>query len=199
MTAIAATKRDAFGSKVAQRERDNGQVPTTICQGGAESQHITIGNKDAEVLVTQLAKKSVLSIDGNDQSVLLKTYDRHPVSDQLLHIDLQAITDDTMVTIEVPLDPDTLNCPGIKAGGLLEMMRRTVAVKCLAKDLPDTLRVPLDTVDVAQTVYAADVEMPEGVTLITKPRVAVLSVLLTRGMRKEQQAARDEEKVGKGK
>ncbi|MFW5830212.1 MAG: 50S ribosomal protein L25 [Planctomycetota bacterium] len=188
MTAYAAEERTAFGSKVAQREREAGRVPVTVTMGGKPSRHVTLNEKDAEGLANG-DMKSALSIDGAEQRVLRKAVDRHPVNDRLLHIDLQAIEDDTIVKVEVPLDPDVQSSPGIRAGGLLEMMRRTVTVRCKAKDLPRRIKVPLDGVDVTDTVYAADCELPEGVELVTGKRVAILSILLTRGMRKAQQEA----------
>jgi large subunit ribosomal protein L25 len=192
MTAIVTKPREGFGSKAAQRERAQGLVPASISRAGKPSAHVTLAVKDAEALVAG-ELTNVLSLDGVEQRVLLKAVDRHPIKDGLQHIDLQGIDDETIIKVEIPLDPDTRNCPGIRSGGMLEMMRRTVTVRCLAKDLPKKIRVPLDNANVADTVYAGDCALPEGVKLVTGPRVAVLSILLTRGMRKAAQEGGKEE------
>lgn len=195
-TTVAATARSSFGTSAATAIRAAGQVPVTICRSGAESIHLTIAVKDAESLTQRVGQVVVLEADDQSYEVLIKGYQRHPISDVLQQIDSLAVEPDKLVRVAVPLNPLTLDCPGIKAGGLLESMLRRVEVQCPAKDIPDHLDVDLAQAVIGTTIYADGVILPEGVKMLTPPRVAIMTIIKTRGMRRAEAAAKVQAKGG---
>ena len=191
---LNGTVRETFGSKASQAARSQGQVPMTISRPGQDSLHILVNEKEAELVAEHSTKKFAISVDGKDIDVVLKEVKRHVTNDRLQHLDLIGVTDDSVVIMNIPVRPITNNCPGIKAGGLLEQSLRRVAIKCQVKNLPEFLTVDLGEVQVDETVYVKNCTLPEGASFITKPSVAMISVLRTRGMKKaESEADKGEE------
>ncbi|NRA38280.1 MAG: 50S ribosomal protein L25 [Planctomycetes bacterium] len=183
-TTFATSPRTSFGSKSSQASRAEGQIPVTISRKGADSQHVLVAEKDAELLVASVPKKSALTVDGAEAAVVIKKVERDVLTDRLVHIDLIGVSDDTEVVIDIPVVPNIMNCPGIKAGGLMEQSLRKVAIRCKAKDLPSSLDVVLDDINVGDTVYVKRCKLPEGASFVTKPDVAMITVLMTRSMKK---------------
>ena len=127
-----ASPRTAFGRKAADAVRHAGGVPLTVCRHGADSTHHQVAEKDGAKLIP--FKSQVVELDqaGKKELVLIKDVSIHPVSDRILHIDALAVTDDRVVAVDVPVKALADECPGIKAGGILEQMARKVRIRCRA-------------------------------------------------------------------
>ncbi len=185
--------RAGFGTTATRKIREAGNVPLTVSRSGAESLHVQLIEKDAEVLATSGSLLCGLNTTEGDVKVLVKEVVRHVLNDRILHIDTVALVDDKMIKVEIPVRALTGNCPGIRAGGLLEQSVRKVKIKCKTQDIPDEVTVDLSDKNVGQTVYAAECILPEGASMVTKPRVAIMSVIMTRGMRRDKNLSEDEE------
>ncbi len=181
--------RTTFGTKAAAALRDQAQAPLTVARSGAESIHFTIDAKAGQRLLAQVGRVVELDADGTTHSVLVQGAQIHPTRDYIQQIDVLEVDDEKVVKVKVSLNPITDDSPGIKAGGLLEAMLRKVEIKCRAKDIPAHLDVDLAGVGLGQTVYAENVSLPEGAQLVTLPRVAIMTVIKTRGMRRAEAAA----------
>jgi large subunit ribosomal protein L25 len=182
---ISAIKREKLGTKASQAYRDAGQVPVSVSRSGDESLPLMVSTKECEALLEQ-GLSGPLTIDGQDLGVVVKKVSRNPLNDSLIHVDLLAAQDDTPVVVEVPVVPLTKNSPGVRAGGLIEQSLRKVKIRVPAGDLPSHVYVDLAGIQVGQTVYAEAVQLPEKATLLTKPRVAMVTIIRTRGMRKAE-------------
>lgn len=189
---ISGSIRETFGSKASKAARAEGKVPVTISRPGQDSQHILISAKDADELAASKVGKTSIEVDGTAVDVVLKDVSKNVLTDQIQHIDLIAVTDDSEVVLAIPVHPLAKNCPGIKAGGLLEQSLRKVTIRCKVANLPEYLEVDLSDTQVDQTVYVRNCTLPEGAKFITKPNVAMISILRTRGMKKAEQEASDE-------
>lgn len=189
---LAAAPRTAFGTRAANRYRDQGQVPVAISRRGEDSLHVVLGLKEADTLAGLLSRIAVIDVDGAAHEVLVKRVERDPITDRVRHIDAIAVTDDQQVKVDVPVRANTVgvDCPGLKAGGLLEQMVRRVRIACRAADVPEAVDVDLNGVQLGQTVYAEQIDLPAGAKLLVQPRTAILTIVKTRGMRRaEAQAA----------
>lgn len=187
---IPAETRTVFGTRAAQKDRAAGKIPVTIARRGEDSLHVLVDSKDAETLAHRVSNVVRLSIAGDERQVLVKDCTRDPVQDAILHVDTIAVTDDQIVKVAIRVIPDTtVDSPGLKAGGLLEQMLRRIEVKVPAGRIPESLSVDLTGVKLSETVYASAVELPEGATLVTKPRTALLTIIKTRGMRRAEAVA----------
>jgi large subunit ribosomal protein L25 len=110
------------------------------------------------------------------------------MTDRIKHIDLQEVDENSEIKVDVAVVPDSRNCPGVKAGGIVELRARTVKVRCRANAIPDQLPVDLSEVQLQDSITVSKITLPKGVTLITSTKTLLLSVVIPRGMK----AAADE-------
>ncbi len=186
---ITGSVRETFGTKASNKARKEGQVPATISRPGQDSLHLLVPEKEAELISKNTTQKFIVSVDGKDCEVLLKEVKRHVLTDRIQHADMIEVNDESEVVVQIPLRPLIKDCPGLKEGGLLEQSLRKVAIRCKVKHIPDHLDVDMSDVKVGQTVYVDRCTLPEGARFMTKPDVAMISILQTRSMKKEGMAA----------
>lgn len=189
---IKAQARSEFGRRAAAKYRAAGSVPTTVLRSGDDSVHLLVDEHQAEATIASGALTVVVEVEGSEPATaLVRDVSRNCINDRLEHIDLLQVDPDSVVKVDVPVSPITLNCPGIKAGGLLEQMVRSLRVRCAVKDIPKAIEVDLSGVGIAQTVYVENLTPPAGVTLLSPGRTALMTVLKTRAMKKAEAQAGD--------
>ena len=162
--------------KAIERSRDTGStysllnkgmVPGIIYGKGTEPTKIAFENKVLLKLMHTGAFYSTildLDIEGKNEKVLPKQLQYHPVTDKLIHFDFLRVQNDTKVTVEVPvefLNQDT--CPGLKKGGVLNLVRREVELSCNANNIPDKLQFDLIKSEIGDSIKISNIELPEGV------------------------------------
>jgi len=183
---ITAEKRTGFGRRSVAALRERGRVPVVVMRSGEASEHLVVEEKELANALAGGRQIVDVSVDGAVSESLVKEVQRHPVSDAILHLDLLAVTPDKVVKTDVPVVADIEGSPGIKAGGMLEVMLRRVTVSCPVKDLPPRLQVSLSGAGIGHTVYVRDVRLPPGVRILQAGRTALMSILKTRGMKKAE-------------
>ena len=146
---------------------NKGMVPGIIYGKGTEPTKIAFENKVLLKLMETGAFYSTildLDIEGKNEKVLPKQLQYHPVTDKLIHFDFLRVQNDTKVTVEVPvefLNQDT--CPGLKKGGVLNLVRREVELSCNANNIPDKLQFDLIKSEIGDSIKISNIELPEGV------------------------------------
>ncbi len=188
---FTASLRTSTGGSAARALRAEGKVPVTLSRPGKPSAHLAFENKFAEELAHKVVHLCNLTFGTETVTVLKGAVSRHCIKDNIEHIDLIQVDEKSEIKVDVNVVPDARNCPGVKAGGIVEQRLRKVKVKCKANAIPDSIGINLDDVLIMQTVYANKLTMPKGVTLLTNPKLPVLSVVITRGMNKTDTAATD--------
>lgn len=187
-TAITASTRTELGRRASATYRKQGKVPAVILRSGQPSTHIVVDGVAADQLLKSKTHTCTITVDGQECMVLIRDADRNCLNDSLVHIDFLQVDPDKTVDLEVPLRPVTLDCPGIKAGGLLEQMVRKVKLRCPVRAIPDDVPVDLKGVGISETVYAENLDLPAEQILLTPPRTALMSILKTRAMKKAEAA-----------
>ena len=120
-----------------------------------------------------------LDIEGKNEKVLPKQLQYHPVTDKLIHFDFLRVQNDTKVTVDVPvefLNQDT--CPGLKKGGVLNLVRREVELSCNANNIPDKLQFDLIKSEIGDSIKISNIELPEGVTPTITDRDFVVATVV---------------------
>jgi large subunit ribosomal protein L25 len=150
---LAAEARGRAGKGVARQTRRAGRIPGVI-----------YGNKEKPILV---------SLDGNAFSKLLHTLPRDvqfdPVTDVPLHVDFLRVSTETSITLEVPCEfVNGEKSPGIRRGGVLNIVRHTIEIECRADAIPEHITIDLQGFDVGDSIHISSVKLPEGV----KPTIA---------------------------
>ena len=119
-----------------------------------------------------------LDIEGKIEKILPKQLQYHPVSDRLIHFDFLRVQDDTKVTVEVEVE--FLNreiCPGLKKGGVLNLVRRLVELNCNANNIPEKLQFDLISSEIGDAVKISNINLPEGVSPSISDRDFVVATL----------------------
>ena len=142
--------------KVIERSKTNGSTLSLINKGlipgivygkGTEPTQIAFENKVLQKLMHSgsfYSKIINIDINGKVEKILPKSLQYHPVTDRLIHFDFLRVQDDTKVTVEIQVE--FLNqdiCPGLKKGGVLNLVRRLVELSCNANNIPNKLELSL--------------------------------------------------------
>ena len=159
-----------------------GLVPGIIYGKGTEAKKIAFEDKILKKLMSSgsfYTKIIDLEIDGELEKILPKDLQYHPVTDRLIHFDFLRVKDDTKVTVEVPVE--FLNqdiCPGIKKGGVLNLVRRLVELVSNANQIPEKLIFDLKESEIGDAVKISNINLPEGVTPTITDRDFVIATLV---------------------
>ncbi|MDR2738051.1 MAG: 50S ribosomal protein L25, partial [Puniceicoccales bacterium] len=166
---LAVTKRREFGRNAVRRLRKSGKVPAVI-YGHSGTTSLTVVEKEFKALLKEKGHSASLvdiSIDG-ENSLLSDIADvqRDPVTDRFLHVDFHEVSQTEKMTTVVPLE--FIGEPiGVKnSGGILDIARHEVSVKCLPADLPSSIRVDIGGLDVGDIIHLGGLPVPSGVELI---------------------------------
>ena len=176
---------------------NKGMVPGIVYGKGTEPTKIAFENKLLLKLMHTGAFYSTildLDIEGKDEKVLPKQLQYHPVTDKLIHLDFLRVQNDTKVTVEVPvefLNQDT--CPGLKKGGVLNLVRREIELSCNANNIPDKLQFDLITSEIGDSIKISNIELPEGVNPTITDRDFVVATVVPPTVEVETKPAEAEE------
>jgi large subunit ribosomal protein L25 len=168
---VEAEVRTAQGKGASRRLRHQGKVPAILYGGKGEPQAIAVSHNE---LMKQLKVEAFYShiltvkIGGNSEQAVLKDLHRHPVRDEIMHMDLQRVLADQLLRMHVPLHFKGAEvAPGIKTGGgIIEHHLIQVEVECLPKDLPEYIEVELSHLNVNEAVHLSQLKLPENVVLV---------------------------------
>ena len=164
---LDVTVRENTGTGNAREARRNGMVPGVL-YGGDEAP-VAISIKQNEVLKAINSGQFIgnmieLKNDGKGQKVLTKDIQFHPVTDQPMHLDFYRVTAKSIIEVEVSVSfVGEDECPGIKQGGALNVVRYAIEVKCPAGEIPDSIEVDLSTLEIGGAIHISDISLPANV------------------------------------
>ena len=189
MNSIVATIRNTKtkGDINALRKADN--VPAIIYGGTEENQKVSISKKIIKLLLEKenfLSNILSLSIEGKPQTVLPREISYDVISDEPIHLDFIRIIKGAKVILEIPvkfINHD--KSPGLKRGGVLNIVRRKVELKCPTENIPTELVVDLDGVDIGESFKISSIKLPENVTPTIQGRDFVVATLAAPTVMKE--------------
>lgn len=167
-----------------RKVRGNGRIPAVIYGRHNPPQKLEVGQRDIENLIHHSVTENVLvdlAVDGAAKRLaLVQEVQHHPLSGQVLHVDLHEVVESEKVTLTVPVE--TVGEPtGVKTGGgVLEHVLFRLKVRALPKDLPETLVVDVTHLEVGQSIHIGDIKPPEGVEILGDKKIVVLSVAMPR-------------------
>ena len=119
-----------------------------------------------------------IDIDGKNEKVLPKDLQYDPVTDRLIHFDFLRVKDDTKVTVEVPVEfLNQESCPGLKKGGVLNIVRRLIELTCDAIKIPEKLQFDLFESEIGDSIKISNIKLPDGVSPTITDRDFVVATL----------------------
>ena len=197
ITVLTAAARERVGKGSAREARRQGQIPAVIYGDKKAPASITIEQK---VLVRYLETGGFfntlfdIELDGKLNRVLPRDVQLHPVTDAPEHIDFLRVTSTTRISVEVPVE--FLNedeSPGLKTGGVLNVVRYNVEVSCTPDLIPTSLILDLAGTEIGDILHISAVNLPEGVTPTITDRDFTIATIAAPTVVKEEETVDDDE------
>ena len=179
MSSIEATARNTNTKGQVRALRQKGEVPGIIYGGTEENQTISLSTKKVKTLIDQenfLSNIISLKIDGKSMNVLPRDVAFDPISDDPIHIDFLRIVKGAKIILEIPVKfINNETCPGLKRGGVLNIVRRKVELKCPTENIPTELIVDLEGLEIGASIKISSINLPENVKQTIQGRDFVIA------------------------
>ena len=189
MNSLDANIRDNKSKGQLNAIRSNGDVPAIIYGGKNENQKISISKKLLKVLIEKenfLSNIITLNVNGQPQNVLPREVKYHIISDEPTHVDFLRVLPGVKIKIEVPVNfINHEKSPGLKRGGVLNIVRRKVELKCPSEKIPANLTLDLDGIDIGESFKISSVKLESDVIPTIQGRDFVIATLAAPTVMKE--------------
>ena len=196
MSNLKATKRENLSSGSNNKLRAKGLIPAILYGGKDKNQNISVSKKEISNIInseTFLSKVLELDIDGKKEKVIPRDVAYHVVSEEPMHIDFMRIVSGKKIILEIPVKfinhPDS---PGLKRGGVLNIVRRKVELKCPAESIPNEIIVDLAGTDIGTSIKISSVKLPENVIPTITDRDFVVATVAAPTVIKEPEKPAEE-------
>ena len=196
MNSIEANIRNTKTRGEVNSLRINGNVPAVVYGGSEKNQKIFLSKKNIKNLIEKenfLSNIISLNLDGKSENVLPKEIAWDPITDEPIHIDFLRIIKGVKVILEIPVKFINIEkSPGLKRGGVLNIVRRKVELKCPAENIPTELVVDLDNLDIGSSIKISSIKLPENVTPTIQGRDFVVATVAAPTIIKEPEKPAEE-------
>jgi large subunit ribosomal protein L25 len=184
---IKAFPRDQFGKKSSNALRAEGNVPC-VMYGGKENKHFYAHeNAFRKLVYTPDVFLVDVVVDGTTYNAVMKDLQFHPVTDKLQHIDFIQVDETKPVIVDLPIRI-TGESAGVKAGGKLNLKRRTLKVKGMVNDIPEHLTVDITNLEIGQSIKIGEISY-DKLEIIDNKRAMIVGVAVSRVSLKEEEVA----------
>lgn len=186
---ISAHKREKLGSIESRRIRRAGQIPAVVYGHGQEPAHISVEDVDLRNLIKNRERVFEIDVEGQVEETMLRDLQWDTFGTEILHVDLVRIDASERVTLEVPVKLRGTS-PGVISGGILEQPLHSLELDCLAHSIPENIPVRINALEVGDSIYVRDLEVPVGSKIHNAEDQIVVHVVAPKG---ESEAAVTEE------
>ena len=197
MNSIEVTSRNTSTKGQVNTLRQKGEVPGVIYGGTIENQKIYLSKKEVKTLIDQenfLSNIISLNLDGKSTNVLPREVAFDPISDDPIHVDFLRIVKGAKIIIEIPVKfINNEKCPGIKRGGVLNIVRRKVELKCPTENIPTELVVDLEGLEIGASIKFSSINLTENVKPTIQGRDFVIATVAAPTVFKEPEKTADTE------
>jgi len=202
MSNLKAIKRENTSSGSNNKLRSEGLVPAILYGGKDANQNISVQKKDLKNLVnsdTFLSKVLELDIDGKKEKVIPRDVAFHVVSEEPIHIDFMRIVAGKKIILEIPVKfINHADSPGLKRGGVLNIVRRKVELKCPAENIPNEIIVDLAGTDIGTSIKISSVKLEENIMPTISDRDFVIATVASPTVMKEPEKPAEGEAAAEG-
>ena len=202
MSNLKAIKRESTSSGSNNKLRAEGLIPAILYGGKDANQNISIQMKEIKALVnsdTFLSKVLELEIDGKKEKVIPREVAFNVVSEEPIHIDFMRIVSGKKIVLEIPVKfinhPDS---PGLKRGGVLNIVRRKIELKCPAENIPNEIIVDLTGTDIGTSIKISSVKLEGNVSPTITDRDFVIATVASPTVIKEPEKPAEGETPAEG-
>ncbi len=181
VTTISVVARDRAGKGAARATRRQGLVPGVIY--GNKQSPVTFAI-DPRLLWAEMNKPGFLtrlfdiSIEGRTERALCRDIQRHPVTDQPVHVDFLRVSAESKVHVHVPVHFSNQDkSTGIKRGGVLNVVLHEIEIVAAADAIPSELVIDLTGLDIGASIHLSQVQLPAGVTAVSHEKDATVATI----------------------
>lgn len=189
-TKLIAKKRDLEGSSNARRIRGAGSLPAVIYGDEKESVSVEINTHDFEQILHHSASESVIvdiELEGEGSvSVLVKDVQHHPVSSDLLHVDLMRVAANKPIHVDILVEL-VGEAAGVKEGGSVDHVMHSIGVECLPGDLVDTFEVDISEMEIGSVLHVSDLKLGAKFKLLVDEKAIVATIAAPRAEEEEEE------------
>ena len=202
MSNLKAIKREGTSSGSNNKLRSEGLIPAILYGGKDSNQNISVKKKEIQSLIytdTFMSKVLELDIDGKKEKVIPRDIAFHVVSEEPIHIDFMRIVAGKKIILEIPVKfinhPDS---PGLKRGGVLNIVRRKIELKCPAENIPDEITVDLAGTDIGTSIKISSVKLGNDIVPTITDRDFVIATVASPTVIKEPEKPAEGEAAAEG-
>ena len=202
MSNLKAIKRESTSSGSTNKLRASGFIPAILYGGKDPNQKISIEKKAIREIISSenfLSKVLELDIDGKKEKVLPREVAYHVISEEPIHIDFMRVVAGKKIILEIPVKfinhPES---PGLKRGGVLNIVRRAVELKCPAENIPGDIIIDLKGTDIGTSLKISSVKLPENVVPTITDRDFVIATVAAPTVIKEPEKPAETEEGAEG-
>jgi len=200
MNLIQATIRNTKTKGELNSLRKNGEVPGIIYGGDNENEKISLSKKEVNILLNKenfLSNVISIKLEEKEQKVLPREITFDTISDEPKHIDFLRIVKGAKIILEIPVRfTNNELSPGLKRGGVLNIVRRKVELKCPTENIPTELVVDLEGLDIGTSIKISSIKLPENVTPTIQGRDFVIATVAAPTIVKEPEKPAEAEGEG---
>jgi len=181
MNLIQATIRNTKTKGQLNTLRKNGNVPGIIYGGENANEKISLSKKEVKNLINKenfLSNVISIELEGKEQKVLTREITFDLLSDEPTHVDFLRILKGSNIILEIPVKfKNNELSPGLKRGGVLNIVRRKVELKCPTENIPTELLVDLEGLDIGSSIKISSINLPENVSPTIQGRDFVIATV----------------------
>lgn len=177
-TPLPVAAREPSGSRAVRRLRRLGLVPGVVYGGESEPQPFQIDARELRRVLTESGAVLDLQLDGAAGTpVVVKEVVRHPVTAEIVHLDLLRVRLDVEIQATVALElTGSEDSPGVKRGGVLEHLTREVTIESLPNDIPDAVSHDISAMEIGETLTLETVAAQSRYKIVGEPEVVIATI-----------------------
>jgi large subunit ribosomal protein L25 len=176
---LAAQIRPETGRTAVKKIKSLGFVPAVIYSHDETPVSLKVSERDITTVLAHAVGEHLLVdleiADGANRLALIQEVQRHPVTQKVLHVDFHGVSANEAMEASVPLEPIG-DAAGVKNGGLLEQLLRSLTISCLPQDLPESINVDVSALAIGKALHVKDIQLPAGVTAVDEADVIAFLV-----------------------
>ena len=189
MNSLDANTRNTKTKGDVRSLRLSGNVPAIVYGGSKENEKVSVSKKILKSLLDKegfLSSIITLNVEGKNQNVLPREITYNVISDEPTHIDFLRVVSGVKIRIEVPVQfINHETSPGLKRGGVLNIVRRKIELKCPSEKIPESIVIDLDGIEIGESFKISSVKLEEGVSPTIQGRDFVIATLAAPTVMKE--------------
>ena len=194
---IEVEKRELSTQKSVVRQlRNSGKIPGVYYSHDSKSSiAFCVDKKELHKALKSTAQVYKISVGGKNRDVIIKSMQYHPISEDVLHIDLYGVKMDTKVNVKVPI-VFIGQCEGVKAGGVLNQNASELEIACLPSAIPQNIELDISNLNIGDTLRLSDITLDDTIELLGDSEALIASIILPAKQEEPEEAVSEDGEEG---